>query len=50
MSKYSEAGKGSTTKLKQKKAYDENYERIWGKKENKLYDSYWNEAKKLWQK
>jgi hypothetical protein len=37
-SKYSEAGKGSTTKLKQKKAYDENYERIWGKKENKLYE------------
>jgi len=38
MSKYSEAGKGSTTKLKQKKDYDENYERIWGKKENKLYE------------
>jgi len=38
MSKYSEAGKGSTTKLKQKKVYDENYERIWGKKENKLYE------------
>jgi hypothetical protein len=36
--KYSEAGKGSTTKLKQKKAYDDNYERIWGKKENKLYE------------
>jgi hypothetical protein len=38
MSKYSEAGKGSTNKLKQKKLYDENYERIWGKKENKLYE------------
>jgi hypothetical protein len=38
MGKYSEAGKGSITKLKQKKAYDENYERIWGKKENKLYE------------
>lgn len=38
MSKYSEAGKGSINKLKQKKQYDENYERIWGKKENKLYE------------
>lgn len=38
MSKYSEAGKGSTTKLKQKSLYDQNYERIWGKKENKLYE------------
>jgi hypothetical protein len=36
--KYSEAGKGSTNKLKQKSLYDENYERIWGKKENKLYE------------
>lgn len=36
--KYNEAGKGSTNKLKQKKLYDENYERIWGKKENKLYE------------
>jgi len=32
-SKYSEAGKGSTTKLKQKKAYDENYEKIFGIKD-----------------
>lgn len=38
MSKYSEAGKGSTNKLKQKSLYDENYEKIWGKKENKLYE------------
>jgi hypothetical protein len=38
MSKYSEAGKGSINKLKQKSLYDENYERIWGKKENKLYE------------
>lgn len=38
MSKYSEAGKGSTNKLKQKKLYDENYERIWGSKSNKLYE------------
>lgn len=38
MSKYSEAGKGSTNKLKQKKLYDENYERIWGNKTNKLYE------------
>jgi len=37
-SKHSEAGKGSVNKLKQKSLYDENYERIWGKKENKLYD------------
>jgi hypothetical protein len=32
-SKYSEAGKGSTTKLKQKKAYDENYDSIFKKEE-----------------
>ena len=38
MSKYNEAGKGSTNKLKQKKLYDENYERIWGSKSNKLYE------------
>jgi len=37
-SKYNEAGKGSTNKLKQKKLYDENYERIWGNKNNKLYE------------
>ena len=34
--KYSEAGKGSTNKLKQKNLYDENYEKIWGNKKNKL--------------
>lgn len=33
MSKYSEAGKGSTTKLKQKKSYDSNYDMIFGKKD-----------------
>ena len=38
MSKYSEAGKGSTNKLKQKKKYDENYDLIFGRKE-KYYDS-----------
>ena len=38
MSKYSEAGKGSTNKLKQKNLYDENYEKIWGNKKNKLYE------------
>ena len=38
MSKYSEAGKGSTNKLKQKSLYDENYEKIWGNKKNKLYE------------
>ena len=32
MSKHSEAGKGSTPKLKQKSLYDENYEKIWGNK------------------
>jgi hypothetical protein len=37
-SKYSEAGKGSTNKLKQKSLYDENYEKIWGNKKNKLYE------------
>ena len=46
MSKYSEAGKGSTNKLKNKKAYDENYDQIFGKKEI-YYDSDetndWNE-------
>ena len=36
--KYSEAGKGSTNKLKQKNLYDENYEKIWGNKKNKLYE------------
>jgi len=38
MSKYNEAGKGSAPKLKQKSLYDENYERIWGNKTNKLYE------------
>jgi hypothetical protein len=38
MSKYSEASKGSTNKLKQKSLYDENYEKIWGNKKNKLYE------------
>jgi hypothetical protein len=37
-SKYSEAGKGSNNKLKQKSLYDENYEKIWGNKKNKLYE------------
>jgi len=36
--KYSEAGKGSINKLKQKSLYDENYEKIWGNKKNKLYE------------
>jgi hypothetical protein len=36
--KYSEAGKGSINKLKQKNLYDENYEKIWGNKKNKLYE------------
>lgn len=38
MSKYSEAGKGSTTKLKQKKKWDDNYDSIFGKKEE-YFDS-----------
>jgi len=38
MSKYSEAGKGSTNKLKQKKQYDDNYDLIFGRKE-KYFDS-----------
>ena len=38
MSKYSEAGKGSINKLKQKNLYDSNYDQIFGKKE-KYYDS-----------
>jgi len=37
-SKYSEAGKGSINKLKQKNLYDSNYDQIFGKKE-KYYDS-----------
>lgn len=37
-SKYSEAGKGSTTKLKQKKKWDDNYDSIFGKKEE-YFDS-----------
>ena len=36
-SKYSEAGKGSTTKLKQKKKFDDNYDAIFKKEE--YYDS-----------
>ena len=36
--KYSEAGKGSINKLKQKNLYDSNYDQIFGKKE-KYYDS-----------
>ena len=52
--KYSEAGKGSINKLKQKSLYDENYEKIWGSKKNKLYEeryydsdetTSWNEDK-----
>jgi hypothetical protein len=38
MSKYSEAGKGSTNKLKQKKLYDSNYDAIFNKKEE-YFDS-----------
>jgi hypothetical protein len=37
-SKYSEAGKGSATKLKQKKKWDDNYDSIFGKKEE-YFDS-----------
>lgn len=36
--KYSEAGKGSKPKLKQKKKFDDNYDLIFGRKE-KYYDS-----------
>lgn len=36
--KYSEAGKGSTTKLKQKAKFDENFDKIFGKKEE-YFDS-----------
>jgi hypothetical protein len=38
MSKYSEAGKGSTNKLKQKKQFDNGWDRIWGSKENHKED------------
>jgi hypothetical protein len=38
MSKYSEAGKGSTTKLKNKKAFDDNWDKVFGKKEE-YFDS-----------
>jgi hypothetical protein len=38
MSKYSEAGKGSSPKLKQKSKFDENFDRIFGKKEE-YFDS-----------
>ena len=37
--KYNEAGKGSTNKLKQKKLYDENYERIWGDRKSTRLNS-----------
>lgn len=37
-SKNSEAGKGSTIKLKQKKKWDDNYDSIFGKKEE-YFDS-----------
>jgi hypothetical protein len=46
--KYSEAGKGSTPKLKQKKKFDDNYDLVFGRKE-KYYDSdetiVWDEDK-----
>jgi len=38
MSKYSEAGKGSNPKLRQKKQYDDNYDMVFRRKE-KYYDS-----------
>ena len=48
MKKYSEAGKGSTTKLKQKAKFDENFDRIFGNKEE-YFDSDettdWNEER-----
>jgi hypothetical protein len=48
MSKYSEAGKGSNPKLKQKKLYDEGHDRIFGSKEE-YFDSdettSWNQDK-----
>jgi hypothetical protein len=37
-SKYSEAGKGSNPKLRQKKQYDDNYDMVFRRKE-KYYDS-----------
>ena len=37
MSKYNEAGKGSSPKLKQKSLYDSNYDMIFGRK-NKVED------------
>ena len=37
--KYSEAGKGSTPKLKQKKSFDSGWDRIWGSKENHKEDN-----------
>ena len=39
MSKYSEAGKGSTTKLKQKKKFDDNWDRIDFSKKEEYFDS-----------
>jgi len=45
MSKYSEAGKGSTNKLKQKKQYDDNYDLVFGRKE-KYFDS--DDASDTW--
>ena len=48
MSKYSEAGKGSNPKLKQKKLYDKGHDRIFSNKEE-YFDSdettSWNEDK-----
>jgi len=37
--KYSEAGKGSAPKLKEKKSFDNGWDRIWGSKENHKEDS-----------
>ena len=42
--KYNEAGKGSTNKLKNKKAYDENYEKIWETKEKRKEDNLFYES------
>lgn len=42
MSKYSEAGKGSTNKLKQKKAFDNGYDNIKWEKEEET-ESTWDE-------
>lgn len=45
MSKYSEAGKGSINKLKQKKKFDENFDLIFGRKD-RYYDS--DDASDTW--